>query len=337
MRSLQINIPTAESGILTPIRINALHRILRLHILYGRHPPPAATGQDAPSVVRETPALSMLAFQPGPSYRVPHAKDEDKVRSDLQHELHIPRHTTREDAMLEPDVMFSTHRRAVYRGPGHLALWPVLDTTSPTLSKLRDEDDAEKALANAAIEFLHRVYGVRDLGKVTHRPGLGLWVDSKYFRQPRQVAEIEVYPRVTELGEGTGEKADSGVISCRVDINLNSPVSGSSKADNPWARLEDMGLGAQDTTSVAAELSVSNKRRLKESTVTESKMKYMGEILAAQLGLEKPVLAGSPEKAFGENWRQMGYKEPVEAPSKISWLADTLTLGVASAFFGFFD
>ncbi|KAK8075733.1 hypothetical protein PG997_010396 [Apiospora hydei] len=343
MRPLQICIAPSEPGFLTPMRVNALHRALRHHVTDNRHPPstPADSLSAPPS---NSPAL-LLAFEPAPSYKVPRARDEDKVKSGLQQALQVPqlsasgaRGLADSEATLKPDVLFSTHKRAVYRGPGMLALWPILDAKSPTLSKIRGED-AEKALANAAIAFLRRLYGNRGLGNVTHRPGLGLWVDSMHFREARQIADIEVFPQEPEQ-QGVGEQqpkedAASDAISCRIDINLDVPVMGSSDT-NPWARLDDIGPRGQDTTSVAVELSTTDKHSHGESMVTESAMKELGAAFATELGLEKPLLVG-PEEAFGEDWRQMGYEEPVEDPSKRSWLADTLTLVGASAIFGFFE
>ncbi|KAK7994482.1 hypothetical protein PG991_016070 [Apiospora marii] len=320
------------------MRITALHRALRHHVSDNHRNPPTPSA-DSTSTAPSSPAF-LLAFEPAPSYKVPRAKDEDKVRSDLQQALRAPRLSEELQAsgerILKPDVLFSDHERAVYRGPGMMALWPILDGRSPTLSRLRDQD-AEKALANAAIAFLSRLYGDRGLGQVTHRPGLGLWVDSKHFREARQIAGIEVFPRRDPELEETEEEteADSGPVSCRIDINLDVPVQGPSET-NPWTRLGDMGLGGQDTTSVAAELSVTDKHSHREPMVTESAMEELGAAFATELGLEKSLLVG-PEEAFGEDWRQMGYEEPVQDPSKRSWLADTLTLVGASAIFGFFE
>ncbi|KAK7961702.1 uncharacterized protein PG986_002527 [Apiospora aurea] len=356
MRPLQICVAPGEPGFLTPMRVNALHRALRHHVADNRHPPPtSADSSSAPP--SNSPAL-LLAFEPAPSYKVPRARDEDKVKSGLQQALQVPQlnalgargladseagpkdeqqHASGE-LTLKPDVLFSTHKRAVYRGPGMLALWPILDAKSPTLSKIREED-AEKALANVAIAFLGRLYGNRGLGNVTHRPGLGLWVDSMHFREARQIADIEVFPQEPEQQEAgeqqPKEDAASDVISCRLDINLDVPVLGSSDT-NPWARLDDIGLRGQDTTSVAVELSATDERSHGELMVTESAMAELGAAFATELGLEKPLLVG-PEEAFGEDWRQMGYEEPVEDPSKRSWLADTLTLVGASAIFGLFE
>ncbi|KAK8121740.1 hypothetical protein PG984_010410 [Apiospora sp. TS-2023a] len=354
MRPLQICIAPGEPGFLTPMRITALHRALRHHVSDNNRSSPTSSADSTPAAPSSSPAI-LLAFEPAPSYKVPRAKDEDKVRSELQQALHAPhlsapgakalgksqdgfRNAEQQAAgehSLKPDVMFSTHERAVYRGPGMLALWPILDAKSPTLSKLRDED-AEKALANAAIAFLTRLYGDRGLGQVTHRPGLGLWVDSKHFRGARQIAGIEIFSRSSEQEEGEEKKEDeSGPVSCRIDIYLDVPVRGPSET-NPWTRLEDMGLGSQDTTSVAAELSAAQNHNQGEPMVTASAMEEFGAAFATELGLEKPLLVG-PEEAFGEDWRQMGYEEPVQDPSKRSWLADTLTLVGASAIFGFFE
>lgn len=353
MRPLQICIAPGELGFLTPMRITALHRALRYHVSDNNRNPPTSSA-DSTSAAPSSPVI-LLAFEPAPSYKVPRAKDEDKVRSDLQQALHDRRvrapgakglgnstagsgygeHHTSGELALKPEVLFSARKRAMYRGPGMLALWPILDTKPPTLSKLR-EADAEVALANAAIAFLSRLYGDRGLGQVTHRPSLGLWVDSKQFRQARQIAGIEVFPRDPEQEEGEEKtKECPGPVSCRIDINLDVPVLGPSET-NPWTRLEDMGLGSQDTTSVAAELSVAGHYSQGELMVTESAMKELGAAFAAELGLEEPLLVG-PEEAFGEDWRQMGYEEPVQDPSKRSWLADTLTLVGASAIFGFFE
>ncbi|KAK8064479.1 hypothetical protein PG994_007117 [Apiospora phragmitis] len=356
MRALQICIPPVAPGFLTPMRVNALHRALRHHVSDSQHPPTTSAGPSS-ATPTSIPAI-FLAFEPAPAYTVPRAKDKDKVRSDLQHALHAPhlsasggrglgssetgpgeeeQHASGE-LVLKPDILFSARRRAVYRGPGMLALWPILDARSDTLSRLRDED-AEKALAKAAIAFLSRVYGDRGQGKISHRPGLGLWVDSKPFREARQIVGIEVFPRDPEQGEEEGKEkekeAASGPISCRIDIHLDVPVRGPSET-NPWARLVDMGLGGQDTTSVAAELSVTDKHSHTESMVTGSAMAELGVAFAAELGLEKPVLVG-PEEAFGEGWRQMGYEEPVQDPSKRSWLAEALTWVGASVIFGFFE
>ncbi|KAK8016995.1 hypothetical protein PG993_015184 [Apiospora rasikravindrae] len=354
MRPLQICIAPCEPGFLNPMRINALHRALRHHITDNRHPP--TTSADSLSAPTSNSPAFLLAFEPAPYYKVPRANDEDTVRSDLQQRLRVPRLSASgasglansegrsEDGEqhasgghIKPDVLFSAHKRAVYTGPGMLALWPILDAKSPTLSKIREED-AEKALANAAIAFLSRLYSSRGLGHVTHRPGLGLWIDSKHFREARQIADIEVFPQ--DPGQGAGEQnskedAASDIISCRIDINLNVPVTGPSHT-NPWTRLDDMGLRGQDTTSVAVELSAADKHSRGESMVTESAMEELGAAFATELGLEKPLLVG-PEEAFGDDWRQMGYEEPVEDPSKRSWLADTLTLVGASTIFGFFE
>lgn len=316
------------------MRITALHRALRHHVSDNHRNPPTSSADSTPAAP-SSPAV-LLAFEPAPSYQVPRAKDEDRVRSDLQQALHAPRLGASEERTLKPDVLFSAHGGAVYRGPGMLALWPILDAKSPTLSMLRDQD-AEKALANAAIAFLGRLYGEQGLGQVTHRPGLGLWVESKHFREARQIAGIDVFPRRDPEQEDTEEKteADSGPVSCRIDINLDVPVRGPSET-NPWTRLDDMGYGGQATTSVAAELSVADKHSHQEPMLTESAMKELGAAFATELGLEKPILVG-PEEAFGEDWRQMGYEEPVQDPSKRSWLADTLTLVGASAIFGLFE
>ncbi|KAK7987047.1 hypothetical protein PG988_002035 [Apiospora saccharicola] len=348
MRPLQICIAPGEPGFLTPMRITALHRALRHHVSDNNRSPPTSSADSTSAAPSSSPAI-LLAFEPAPSYKVPRPKDEDKVRSDLQQALHAPHLSasgakalgSSQDAgqhILKPDVMFSAHERAVYRGPGMLALWPILDAKSPTLSKLRDED-AEKALANAAIAFLTRLYGDRGLGQVTHRPGLGLWVNSNHFGEARQIAGIEIFPQNSEPEENEEneekKEEESGPVSCRIDIYLDVPVRGPSET-NPWTRLEDMGLGGQDATSVAAELSVVEKHSQGEPLVTAPAMEELGAAFASELGLEKPLLVG-PEEAFGEEWRQMGYEEPVQDPSKRSWLADTLTLVGASAIFGFFE
>ncbi|KAK8850905.1 lipoyl(octanoyl) transferase [Apiospora arundinis] len=331
MRPLQICIAPAECGILTPSRVNALHRALRHLILDGRTAPTPSEGV-SPTAPTDRPAAALLAFQPHPSYRVPRAKDEDKVKSILQQGY-------QEEDLPTPDVTFSAHERAVYRGPGQLALWPVLDTKSSALSKLHNEDDAEKALADAAIAFLGRLYGSRGLGPVTHRPGLGLWVDSRHFRQPRQIADIEVFPREPELVEGAKEEgqADSCLISCRIDINLEDCVMGSPETD-PWARLKGMGLGGQDTTSVAAELSADGKPSHEEALVTESAMKELGAALTTGLGLGKALIA-KPEEAFGKGWRLMGYEEPEMDQSKptSNWRSDIMTMGIMSFLLSMFD
>lgn len=134
-----------------------------------------------------------------------------------------------------PDLEASSRPTSTYLGPGQAVIWPVLDLRYPFLPA-RSKRGIENWIAKITIAWLKRKWG---LSNVRERAGSGLWIPSSYFKEPRQIADIDV-------------RVEDDIATSGLTMNVDVPVRGPIEV-NPAARMKTAQLDFHPMTSVAVE------------------------------------------------------------------------------------
>ncbi|KAI6089805.1 hypothetical protein F4821DRAFT_52967 [Hypoxylon rubiginosum] len=131
---------------------------------------------------------------------------------------------------------------STYVGPGQVIVQPVIDLR-PTRFAGCTKNDIERVMGLATERMLRDQLFIED---ATYKPGSGIWVQSRFFGEPRQIADVHV-------------TVEDDILSFGVILNVENPVGGDSDF-NPWSRMEEADIEFNPFTSLLVEAGIPGYR-----------------------------------------------------------------------------
>ncbi|KAI1774809.1 hypothetical protein F4818DRAFT_73922 [Hypoxylon cercidicola] len=182
---------------------------------------------------------------------------------------------------------------STYVGPGQVLVWPVLDLRLTKFSGCT-KGQVEQAIGSEIVTILQKFTDSRD---PMYKPGSGVWVDSRYFKEPRQIADVHA-------------SVEEDILSFRAILNVENPVLGPSRI-NPWSRMEAADIAFNPVTSIIAEVGITGHelgflhgiKSAKENAITLCKDILMYNLL--DLFDLLPTDPVQPEEVFGDSWQSV--------------------------------